>query len=1433
MKLIQRLLLFGCVSAMLCSLGVHIALCQTPDVVPNRVTQAVDDTVRVTLKGNVHPLARAEFSRGPVPDNLAMDRILLVLRHSDSQEAALQSLLDAQQDKSSSNYHQWLTPDKFGTQFGPSDADLQVVTDWLSAQGFASVRVGAGRNVIEFSGSAGQVKNAFGTSIQNYQVNGAMYVANASNPQIPSALAPVVAGIVSLHNFPRKSHAKYLGVARKGRNSSRLQPLLTFPDPSTGNNFYGVGPGDFAKIYNSRPLLASGTDGTGETIAIVGETQINPQDVSDFRTMFGLSNNFSASNIVLNGMDPGVTSQEEESESDLDVQWSGAVAPGATVKFVVSASTPSSAGIDLSALYIVEHNLADVMSESYGDCESDLGTAGNAFYNSLWEQAAAQGISVAVSSGDGGSAGCDDFHAQPPVPATHGIAVSGLSGTPFNVSVGGTDFNQGNVWSTYWNATNDSATGTSAKGYIPEIPWNENCAQLGLSGCGASAPQGSVNIVAGSGGPSRVYAKPKWQMGVSGMPNDNHRDQPDISLFASSGFTGSAYIYCQSDRGGTPCSLNNSGSTFYLVGGTSAAAPAFAGIMSLVNQYTAAHGGSTRQGNPNYVLYALAKKSGASCASSSTEATSCIFNDVVAGNNFLATKYGMSVGSNSVPCNGGTANCSSAAGTIGVMVDPNKTSTEAWTAAAGYDLATGLGSLNVDNLAMSWGSASAIATTTSLTLSPATGITHGTNENVAVTVNVKPNTGTGIASGDVALLAKMPDGSTLGVDQFTLLNGTVASTKTQSLPGGTYQVYAHYAGDGTNAPSDSASVQVSVAKESSQTFIVIPTFDSQGKQTSGNATSVTYGSSYIIRMYATNSSAVANASGPPSPTCENVNEITCPTGIVTLTGNGTAVDGGSFALNNNGYTRDLAPTLNGGTYSLVAKYSGDNSYTANTSAADTFVVTPVATQIQMDSYPTRVVQGQTFQLEANVTSQLGGSSVLVAYPGGTVSFYDGTTALLGPVQITHGANGQIYADIYNVSLTSPGLHTFTAKYGGDNNYAASTSSPVTSTLLITTAMSLSVTATNINFGQSINATVTMTSNSKGPAITGQIFFGTQNGTDTNASTTPGTAANGDQMLTVTDTLTPIGTESIYAFYQGDANYAPSSTLVNITITVNIPDFTVAPAAGITLIPVAGQAGSAQITISPLSQMPSTVNVSWYGITSTAIVGYTLSLSPQQVSLKGSPATATLSLTPIGTTPQTNIRRNARRAGFFLLTRSDWWRLGYVAGLAALLLFSLPGRRERRYRFAFGLGATCLLCIAIGCGGGGSSIVTPPPPPSITPTSVTLTTSNPKVDQNTQFVLTMKVTADHPLTGTVTLYDYGTALLGGIDLTNGQAQTTASFGGIFGVGVHQLTASYSGDSENLASTSASVSQAITGTFSLQIQGSTGADGHFLPATVGLQ
>jgi len=297
--------------------------------------------------------------------------------------------------------------------------------------------------------------------------------------------------------------------------------------------------------------------------------------------------------------------------------------------------------------------------------------------------------------------------------------------------------------------------------------------------------------------------------------------------------------------------------------------------------------------------------------------------------------YDVTKSNNSVPCSGQSTNCSSTVKSgVGILVDSKNN--PAWTAVAGYDTATGLGSVNVANLVTNWGTANSVPTATTMTVSKQTGIVHGTSENVSVSITVTPASGT--AAGDVALMAKLPSGATLGLDQFILANGSFSGT-TQNLPGGTYQVYAHYAGDGVNAPSDSSPTTVTVTQESSKTFIVVPLYDaSTGALLNGNTSSVTYGSPYRIRVYVTNNSSTANPSGPPTPTCDQVNEITCPTGTVLLTGNGAGIDGGTYPLNNVGYTRDVNPTLTAGTYSLAAQYCGDSSYTGSSSPTSALTV---------------------------------------------------------------------------------------------------------------------------------------------------------------------------------------------------------------------------------------------------------------------------------------------------------------------------------------------------------------------------------------------------------------------------------------------------------------------------------------------------------------
>ncbi len=1406
---------------------------------PPRITEAVDEKNLVVLPGNVHPLARPEFDQGVVADAQPLKRILLLLQRSPDQETALRQLLDEQQSKSSPNYHAWLTPEQFGQQFGPADADIQTVTQWLTSQGFMDIKVGPGRMVIEFSGNVAQVRNAFHTEIHQYLVKGETHMANASDPQIPAAIAPVVAGLVSLHSFRPTPHVLHVGSFFRSKITGEVKPLFT--PPGNGGRFFPLAPADFATIYNTIPLINGNPriDGTGQTVAIVGESDINVQDVVDFRNLFGLPQNFSSKNIILNGTDPGFNGSE--TESDLDVQWAGAVAPGATIDFVTSSPTETTSGVHLSAVYIVDNNLAAVMSESFGQCEQNLGAAGNQFYNALWEQAAAQGITVVLSSGDGGSAGCDNFNTQQT--AKQGLAVSGFASTPFNIAVGGTDFDQFNNWSQYWNLTNAPVTQASVKGYIPEIPWNDSCAQIGISGCGASAPQGSLNIVAGSGGPSTIYSKPSWQSGT-GVPNDSKRDLPDVSLFASNGFNGSLYIICEADVVNPPnqtCTLNTFGFTYQGVGGTSASAPAFAGIMALVNQkQSTVASPAPRQGNANYVLYALAKKAGASCPSSATEASSCIFNDITKGNSVLPTGL-PGVGTNSVPCTGGTLNCSvSTAGTNGVLVAPASSATEAWTVATGYDMATGLGSVNAQNLVNNWSSVTFSPSSTTLSASvngspvpSISGIAHGTP--ISVSSSVAAGSGAvGTPTGQVALIATPNPtpgnlSASLGIEALLLGNGT-ATDASVILPGGTYNLTAHYEGDGTFGPSDSSpAISVNISTESSKTLISIPVFNPSTFQETGNTpTSVVYATPYLARFDVGNSSA--SLTFPQQPLCTPPN---CPTGTITVTdslngGPPTPLDAGTFALNSGGFAEDLAIQLTGGSHVLTASYGGDNSYSASSGTyAITVMPAPTTTGPGNPPLPPQIVT--PFGLGAIVRSQNFGGVM----PSCNVTFLDGNTPVPGTVTCSGQNGGATYGAFIQpfliVSQTTAGTHTYTAKFNGDANYAPSASAPMTTKVFYGTTTTISADSYNILYGSSITLTAIVDSAvSQGPPIGNLLTFNYNYTTPITGtvSYTPVTDPSGNTALRATITTTPQFSGYYTAIFAGDNNYFTSGSNSPIFITVNIPDFSLSanlPSPSIT----AGSSTTGTVSIAPASNSTSSVILGC--VSGSVPAGVTCSFSPATVNLSNAnAATSTLTLTTLPPSATTTVSSAPLEPPRVYLPPLYGSPLGPVCAFAALFLLLLVRVRRRTQfvsRFALTL-VTCLMLGFLGCGGGSTGGAGGP-----VPSSITLTAASVKVPSGSDVSLTAKVTSSRTPGGTVTFVIDGNSGFGNISLTNGVAQLQTSS---IQVGTHTIKAQYSGDANTLPSqTAGSLNVVVTGSASLTIQGNTGGLAHQIGLAFNLQ
>ena len=534
----------------------------------SRITARIDNTHSVRLSGRIHPKATVQNDRGAVEGSFQLPGITVLLKPSSAQQSGLEQMLAQQQDPASANFHRWLTPEQFADRFGVSADDLAKVSDWLKSQGFTITNVARSRTWVSFSGTAAQTGSAFHTAIHRYNVNGESHYANATDPSVPAALAGLIGGFRGLNDFHPKPRFK--------RASN--------PDLTTGTTHH-IAPDDLAAIYDITPLYQAGVDGMGQKIAVVGQSAIHASDIQAFRTKFNLS----APNLqqvpVPGRPDPGIVAGDVE-ESDLDVEWSAAVARNATVMFVYSDD------VWQSVLYAVDQNLAPILSMSYGNCEqSDLVDLPS--FQAQVRQANAEGMTFLAAAGDSGAADCEDPGAAI---AQNGLAVDVPGSIPEVTSMGGTEFMD--AGGAYWNATN-TVNSESALSYIPEQAWND-------SNAGGLAATG--------GGASIIFPRPSWQT-APGVPDDGFRHVPDLSFSASADHDG-YYIY----TGG--------GSDY--VGGTSVAAPAMAGIVALLNQYLSLTGIQQQAGlgNINPTLYRLAQSS------------SGIFHDVSSGNNNVSCVSG-------------------------------------------------------------------------------------------------------------------------------------------------------------------------------------------------------------------------------------------------------------------------------------------------------------------------------------------------------------------------------------------------------------------------------------------------------------------------------------------------------------------------------------------------------------------------------------------------------------------------------------------------------------------------------------------------------------------------------------------------------------------------------------------------------------------------
>ena len=1235
----------------------------------SRITQPINDAFRVTLKGNVHPLAQAHFDLGTVPDSFPASGMVLLLQRSPEREAALQQFLEDAHRPGSPTFHKWLKPDQLGKLYGLTDSEIATVSGWLQEHGFAVSRINRAKTAIEFSGTAGEVRSAFHTQIHAYLVKGEEHYTNDVDPQIPAALAPVIAGITPINDFRPKSYINNFGKAVYDRRSKKFVADWTFP---AGQDSLDLAPGDFALQYDLGPLYAADITGSGITIGLIGASNVDPTVVATYRSFFGLPAN--PLNVVIDGSDPG--ENDAVVESYLDVELSGAVAPGATINLYTAADTSVQSGLYLAAQRAVDDDQASILSMSYGLCEQNLGSAGNQFWYSLWEQAAAQGQTSFVSAGDGGPAGCDDFNNGQP--AQYGIAMNGFSSTPWNVSVGGTDFYyssyngnssaQQTQLATYWDTVPTIFPTTSLLQPVPEQAWNDPFG-LNLSDGGIYNPN-NPDIVAGSGGPSNCasgtdasdgtysscsagYPKPSWQTG-QGVPNDGVRDLPDVSLFAAAGENDSFYPFCAAEG---DCVVSDGDLTIGIVGGTSASSPAMAGILALIEQKYGP------QGQANYILYPLAAQHASA------------FHDITTGSNI-------------VPCQQGSPNC-----TLSTASDnTNGYYTFGYYAGPGYDMATGLGSVDANQLFNNWNALSFKSTSTNLSLGQ-TSFTHGT----AIQVNVGVTGSGGTPSGGVALVSTATPQNNEGLKPLTLQSGT-ASASVNSLPGGQYKVSARYGGDSVFASSTSNPVSVNVAPEASSLslFGSYYSYSSNTTQTLANGGSYPVGTPIAIEAQAVGVNAPAGSTDGIA------------TGTVTFTDTASTGTVNSGPLNmGTASTAEWVPTaFSAGSHSMSASYSGDASFNASSSSTPlNFTITKAIPGAQLWTPSSAIARGQSIMLQLIV-----GNGVAPP-PTGTAAFYSGNT-VLGTATVAQTMLTWPYinsAAILNVTNLPVGTDSITGRYSGDTNYEAATSNPVqvTVTQQPVGILTASANASSMLPTQQLTVTAHLAGVSGQPTPTGSIFF--------NAEGPGGSYSAGCTLVDSScsfdfgaDYWSP-GTVTVNVTYSGDTTYAGSSTVVPVTM-LNM--FTMTAASSVSFAAGATTGNTSTLTVTPAN-----------GFTGPIYFACTIAYYPPgaqhlptcsvPASVNVTSATAVTSVMTISSTgPMTVSRVEEIKSPRWLAAQS----LTFVAGILAV---GLPLRRRVRLHGT----VLCLLIVLVGsmalvsCGGGsgsGRGGQTPPEAPGTTP-----------------------------------------------------------------------------------------------------------------------
>ncbi len=1253
----------------------------------------VDETRRVQLRGTVHPLARPENDRGAVPDTFPADRMIVMLNRPPDRELALTQFLRDAHTAGSPSYHRWITPDEFGARFGARDEDVQQVQAWLQSHGFSVTRLTKSRHFLEFSGTAAQVREALHSEIHQYEVQGKTYYSVAADISVPEAVAPLIRGFAPLNTFPLTSFVHVAGKGSISPVTKRVTP--DFTTTSGGQNFYALAPEDFATQYDLGPVYQAGTDGTGKTIGIVGEYNLDLTLTAAYRKLYGLPTD--NTQVVIDGEDPGAPSPlgiilllggeilfPAEIEGFMDVEVSGAVAPKATVNYYIAGGPAFQSTVVLAAMRAVEDNQADVLSVSVGGCEQLLGTQGNQLWAGLWEQAAAQGQTVLAASGDDGPNACNVVFRSSTGQITFiAMGVNGIASTPWNVAVGGTDFyysdyaTGGASAANLWNSTNDSNLG-SLKAPLPEQPWDEtlglNIPPLPLSlvqtivlfGEASGGGPSSCSQVDASAGPPGTcvsgYAKPSWQ-NAPGVPADGVRDLPDVSLFAGTGNSLSAYAFCAEPGDCAPVSTGDP--QVSLGGGTSASAAAMAGIMALVDQKYG------RQGQANFTLYALANQQPS------------VFHDIT-------------IGTNDVTCDASEPGCTtSVPGSSG-----NEYSYGVYAAGPGYDMASGLGSLDVNALIGNWNKITYLPTSTTLQLSPSS-ITHGSP--VTVTASVQAVSGTQVPSGDVSISTTSPI-PLMVANELTLAGGS-ATGSWNFFPGGTYQVTARYAGDGTFATSTSTPSTLIVSPEPSTTALSLQ-YECENPTATGlsyNTGTVTNGGQAPIGCLWT---FQAQPSGQTSQSTGDA------TGTATFTDGATSV---TVPLNSQGIANWSPQVLTLGSHSVTVSYSGDASYNASSAGPLTFTVVKgtallgtelLAAEASISPAPNSVI---TYQAGTTAIIYVSlGAQNLSPPPTGSVTVNFASLTQTATLTASTSYN-QVHASANLAFAEVPaGTYALSVSYAGDSNWnAVSFTSTTTYTFANAstspTTTTLSLTPSSVDSSGSVTFTVTVTESlvqgfgfGSGVNLYGNgILFGS-------VFPAPGVVSGNSLVSTGTVTIPgsalPSGALQVVAVYEGGNEYAPSSS-APVPLNVSHTDFTLSASAARVVVK-SGQSASVPLLLGGPNGGSASVSV--FCLPSSTSFGCTV--SPQTQSVQGA-ASATMTINAYIPTTGASAKLGSKgtQRGFF--AASAVFALGFA------LMLPLLGREQFR-----GL-AVCFAFLAIGtfiagCGGGSSQGVTPPPPANL-------------------------------------------------------------------------------------------------------------------------